>query len=97
MPTRYILSTALQNIETNFGLPPQNITIEPNFNITPGQSVPIITSDKPHEIQLFKFGLTPFWAKSGMNLFNARAEGYYNQEDNPRFNLKSASIVNKKL
>ncbi len=95
MPTRYILSTTLQNIETKFALPPQSITIEPNYNISPGQYVPVITNDKPHEIQLFKFGLTPFWAKSEMSLFNARSEGDSNLEDNPSFRGAIGIILKK--
>jgi putative SOS response-associated peptidase YedK len=95
MPSRYILSTTPEAIESKFGLPPQSIIVENNFNISPGQFAPVITNEKPHEIQLFKFGLTPFWAKTEMNLFNARTEGDYNQEDNPAFR-GSAGIILKK-
>jgi putative SOS response-associated peptidase YedK len=95
MCSRYILSTTFEAIETKFGLPPQAITFQPNFNISPGQNVPVITNEKPHEIQFFKFGLTPFCAKSQMNLFNARAEGDSNSEDNPTFR-GAAGIIQKK-
>jgi putative SOS response-associated peptidase YedK len=95
MPSRYIICTTPSAIETKFALPAQSVIVENNYNISPGQFAPIITNEKPHEIQLYKFGLTPFWAKSEMNLFNARAEGDYNQEDNPAFR-GSAGIILKK-
>lgn len=95
MCSRYIISTTPENIESKFALPLQSITVENNYNISPGQFAPVITNEKPYEIQLFKFGLTPFWAKSEMNLFNARAEGYYNKEDNPAFR-GAIGIIQKK-
>jgi len=86
MPSRYILSTTPESIESKFAASlrgaaeatssllcettKQPLDIYNNYNISPGQFAPVITNDKPHEIQLFKFGLTPFWAKSEMNLFN---------------------------
>src|SRR5665811_810946 len=95
MSSRYILSTTPVAIESKFALPPQSIMIENNYNISPGQFVPVITNEKPYEIQLFKFGLTPFWAKSEMNLINARAEGDYNIEDNPTFRGAAGIILKK--
>ncbi len=92
---RYILVAGLPAIETRFGLPPQNLNIEPDYNISPGRYVPVITFDKPYEVQLFKFGLTPFWAKSEMNLFNARAEGDSNADDNPAFRGAKGIILKK--
>jgi putative SOS response-associated peptidase YedK len=75
----------MEQIESRFELPHQSITFPPNYNIIVGKFAPIITDDKPHEIQLFKFGLTPFWAKKEMLIANARAEGEYNKEDYPDF------------
>ncbi len=68
MCSRYIISTTLEGIEAKFGLPPQAITYQSDYNIVPGRNVPVITNEKPHEIQFYKFGLTPFWAQSQMNL-----------------------------
>lgn len=95
MPSRYIISTTPEAIESKFAIPPQSIIVENNYNISPGQLAPVITNEKPYEIQLFKFGLTPFWAKSEMNLFNARAEGDYNAEDNPTFRGAAGIILKK--
>lgn len=46
---------------------------------------PVITSDKPKELQFFQFGLTPSWAKKKMYLFNARSEGDGNKENDPNY------------
>jgi putative SOS response-associated peptidase YedK len=95
MPSRYIISTTPEAIESKFALPHQSIQVENNYNISPGQLAPVITNEKTYEIQLFKFGLTPFWAKSEMNLFNARAEGDSNAEDNPTFRGAAGIILKK--
>ena len=95
MCRRYIISTTPEAIESKFAIPPQSIIVDNNYNIFPGQFAPVITNEKPYEIQLFKFGFTPFWAKSEMNLFNARAEGDSNTDDNPAFR-GSAGIILKK-
>jgi putative SOS response-associated peptidase YedK len=71
----------MEQIESRFELPHQSISFSPNYNISVGQFAPVITDHKPHEIQLFKFGLTPFWAKREMLIANARSEGDYNKVD----------------
>jgi putative SOS response-associated peptidase YedK len=93
MSSRYIISTTPEAIESKFAIPPQSIIVENSYNISPGQYAPVITNENPHEIQLFKFGLTPFWAKSEMNLFNARAEGDYNKEDYSGFSGAKGIIL----
>lgn len=95
MCSRYILVTTSSTIENRFGLPLQTIPIEANYNIQPGQYVPVITCEKRNEIQLLKFGLTPFWAKTEMNLYNARAEGDSNTTDIPSFR-GAKGIIQKK-
>ena len=60
---------------------PNNFDWKPNYNICPGTFAPIITSENPNQIQLSQFGLTPFWAKKPMYLFNARTEGNRNKEN----------------
>lgn len=60
---------------------PSQITVRDNFNVSPGDMAYVITNDKPDELQAFKFGLTPHWAKKQMYLINARAEGDNNKDD----------------
>ncbi|MGI4728864.1 MAG: SOS response-associated peptidase [Janthinobacterium lividum] len=56
-------------------------TIDPdyheNYNLAPTQLAPVIISQKPEAIQLFHFGLIPFWSKdkkSSFSMMNARQE-----------------------
>ena len=49
----------------------------PNFNVAPTHMHPVITNDDREHLQLFKWGLIPFWAKDhriGYKMINARLE-----------------------
>ncbi|SRR5690606_2123600 len=49
----------------------------PNFNMAPSQKLPVITDSDPEHINLFRWGLIPFWAKDekiGYRMINARSE-----------------------
>ena len=85
MCDRYILVNTLEQIESRFELPKQNILLPPDYNISAGRFVPVITDAKPKAIQFYKFGLTPFWSKKEMVLINARAEGDANADNRPDF------------
>ncbi len=48
-----------------------------NYNVAPTQLHPVITNENPDQIQLFKWGLIPFWAKDakiGSRMINSRIE-----------------------
>jgi putative SOS response-associated peptidase YedK len=47
------------------------------FNGAPGQNLPVLANAEPHVINLYRWGLVPFWAKNlsiGNRMINARAE-----------------------
>ena len=49
----------------------------PNYNMAPSQNLPVITDADPRHINLFRWGLIPFWAKDekiGYKMINARSE-----------------------
>jgi putative SOS response-associated peptidase YedK len=49
----------------------------PDANISPGQLVPVIRDPKTRDVDMFKWGLIPWWTKDpkiGYKMFNARAE-----------------------
>lgn len=49
----------------------------PNYNIAPTHMCPIVTGDDRSHIQLYRWGLIPFWAKDikvGYRMINARIE-----------------------
>ena len=77
---RYILVQKIEVLEKRFNVTvPADFDFKPSYNISPGKYAPVITSENPRELQLFQFGMTPFWAKKKMYLFNARAEGDKNK------------------
>jgi len=84
---RYIIVSKLKKIEKRFNVSPRqaNLKFNANFNIAPGDFAPVITSESPDTLDLFRFGLQPFWAKKPMYLINARAEGDHNKENNYRY------------
>lgn len=54
---------------------PQNFTHR--YNAAPGQLLPVITSENTHQIQLFRWGFIPQWAKEenvGYKMINARLD-----------------------
>lgn len=57
----------------------------PNFNVAPTHMHPVITNQDPKHLQLFQWGLIPFWSKSagiGSKMINARIESIL---DKPAF------------
>ncbi len=51
--------------------------LEANYNVAPTQKTAVITNRDSQQIQLFEWGLVPFWSKDGKNsgrMINARAE-----------------------
>ena len=49
-----------------------------NYNVAPTTRNPVITNAAPNEVNLFRWGLVPFWAKDlkiGARMINARREG----------------------
>ncbi|MEW6281904.1 MAG: SOS response-associated peptidase, partial [Candidatus Eremiobacterota bacterium] len=50
---------------------------EPRYNVAPSQNVAVIANREPDRVQLFRWGLVPFWAKDekvGYKMINARAD-----------------------
>lgn len=83
---RYILVQKIETIEKRFNVKAvEGFEFRPSYNISPGSFAPVISSEDPKTLSLYQFGMTPFWAKKPMYLFNARAEGDSNQENDPAF------------
>lgn len=81
---RYVVVQKWEELEKSFHALPITIT-EPyiaNYNVGPGSYAPVVLFENGHtKIVNMQFGLTPFWAKKKMYLFNARAEGDANEND----------------
>ena len=74
---RYTITTSPQQLALRFGASEPAEGLEPRYNAAPSQRLPVITNDHPSEIELFRWGLIPFWAKDpkiGYRMINARLE-----------------------
>lgn len=85
---RYVVVQKWEELEKEFNAVPLSIT-EPyiaNFNTGPGSYAPVVIlqQGKPTIVNM-QFGLTPFWAKKKMYLFNARCEGDGNENDDVNY------------
>ena len=83
---RYVVISKLKVIQKRFKtLPAPEDLFGPMNNISIGDRAPVITNEVPDQLQLFQFGMTPFWAKKRMYFFNARSEGDHNKDNDPKF------------
>jgi putative SOS response-associated peptidase YedK len=84
---RYVVVSTVEVIEKRFNVtaPELPLNFLPNYNLGPGSYAPVITNDKPNQLQFFQFGMIPSWAKKKMYLFNARAEGDGNADNDPNY------------
>jgi putative SOS response-associated peptidase YedK len=83
---RYTLVSKLQKVEERFQVQTEEPELyQPQVNIGPGRVGAVVTSDAPTKLQFFTFGMTPFWAKKPMYLFNARSEGDCNKDDDVHY------------
>ncbi len=70
---RYTLHASPERLAERFDVAVSDM-FEPRYNCSPGQELPVITSDDPDHLQRFTWGLTPSWADEKQGLINARAE-----------------------
>lgn len=83
---RYVLVQKVEMIEKRFNVEaPPEFQYKPSYNISPGNYAPVITSENPKQLELYRFGLIPFWSKKPMALINARSEGDHNQENDTAY------------
>ncbi len=74
---RFQLSVKGKQISERFNVEVYDERYKPCYNCAPSQSLPVITNDRPEELQYYRWGLIPAWAKDpkiGTRLINARAE-----------------------
>lgn len=88
MCRKFVLVSNLDKIENRLQvhINQNTLPIPESFSLGVDNSTYVITSENPYEIQVMKFGMTPFWAKTPMDLINARAEGDKNKNDDPYYN-----------
>lgn len=78
---RYTLHQKTDAIAKRFNLARTPAIVSENYNVAPGQLMPVITEDEQgRHFELMKWGLVPVWAKDpkmGCKLINARSESIF--------------------
>ncbi len=67
----------LDELREQLSLGEMPVELTPNSNITPGLNIPVVLDPISRNVELFKWGLVPGWAKDpqvGYKMINARAE-----------------------
>lgn len=70
--------------------------LKANYNVAPGQKLPVITRNSPNRLELMRWGLIPVWAKDekiGYRMINARAETVFEKPSWKRPALKQRCLV----
>lgn len=75
---RFVGFRRLEELEEYFPIDKSDVKITANYNIAPSQEIlAIVRRDQENILDLFHWGLVPFWAKDisiGNKMINARAE-----------------------
>ena len=76
---RFVKKSSKEELKKRFGFnDPQNVLLEPRYNIAPSQEHPVVIIDKDRrELRMMKWGLVPHWSKDpkiGYKMINARSE-----------------------
>ena len=74
---RFVQHTPVKELLKYLAIEQIDCDIQRNYNITPGQPIPAIIYQDGYRLQLFHWGLVPFWAKDktiAKRLVNARVE-----------------------
>lgn len=74
---RFTLTLDPGELQELLNLGPFIHIVQPRYNIAPMQPVPIVRDHATRSIELYRWGLVPFWADSpeiGSRMINARAE-----------------------
>ena len=85
---RYVVVQKWEELERSFNAVSigSELTYIANYNAGPGSHTPVvILQNEVPTIVNMQFGLTPFWSKKKMYLFNARAEGDANLQDDIQY------------
>lgn len=81
---RYTLQTKADKLKKHYNLATIPHDVRENFNVAPGQIMPVITetNDSKPKLELMQWGLIPIWAKDpkiGYKLINARDDTIFDK------------------
>ncbi len=74
---RFSLTKEELEIEKRFNAKFYSNDLVKRYNVAPSQLALVLTDDKPYELQMFRWGLIPSWAKEasiGNKMINAKSE-----------------------
>jgi putative SOS response-associated peptidase YedK len=74
---RFTLTLDPGEIQELLDLGPFVHIVQPRYNIAPSQPVPIVKDNEKRSVELYRWGLVPFWADDpdiGSRMINARSE-----------------------
>ncbi len=74
---RFTLILEPEEVQNELHLGKMPEEVKPRFNIAPSQPIAVVTDPQTRDVQLFRWGLIPFWAKDpaiGNRMINARSE-----------------------
>ena len=74
---RFSASKSSSELQAEFNLSAVRAQAMPSFNIAPTRHAPVVINDGARALDVFRWGLIPFWAKDagiGAKTINARAE-----------------------
>jgi putative SOS response-associated peptidase YedK len=74
---RFTLHHSTETLVEHFGVDQTAVAFKPRYNIAPTQPVAVIVQQQQKNMEAFRWGLVPFWAKDikiGSRMINARAE-----------------------
>ena len=76
---RYVLKASRKELEKHYNLASVPKDLKPNYNVAPGQRLPVVTADESGEMQmeLMKWGIVAPW-KQSMIIINTRDDKVFN-------------------
>jgi len=94
---RYTLHKKVDEIAKRYNLASVPKDIPENFNVAPGQIMPVITEDESgRKLEFMKWGLVPAWAKDpkiGYRLINARDDTIFDKPMWRNVILKKRALI----
>lgn len=93
---RYSAELKEANLVKNFGALKSKVELSPRYNIAPSQNAPVIIDDHGRQLEFFRWGLIPSWAKDpaiGYKMINARCETLLEKPSFKRPLQKSRCLV----
>ena len=72
---RFEMKDSQEKVMSNFQIQHSKILLEPRYNISPSQNIPVIVQqDGIRRLETRQWGLIPFWSKTPKPMINARSE-----------------------